>query len=164
VSVAVSRLPARFREATVQDFASICEIENSVYEFPWTEKVFTDCINAGYVCMVYENVHKLFGYGVMSFVDGECHVLNLGIEASYQGAGWGKSFMIKLLDLAQKRKCRVVFLEVRISNKRAFSLYHDLGFNEIAVRKNYYPASGGKRENALVLAKVMLGDKGKDKA
>ena len=158
MSVAVSRLPARFREATAQDFASICEIENSVYEFPWTEGIFRDCINAGYVCMVFENVHKLFGYGVMSFVDGECHILNLGIETSYQGVGWGKSLMIKLLELAQKRRCRVVFLEVRISNKRAFSLYHEMGFNEIAERKNYYPATGGKRENALVLAKVLHGD------
>ena len=66
--------------------------------------------------------------------------------------------MIKLLELAQQRRCRVVFLEVRISNKRAFSLYHEMGFNEIAERKNYYPATGGKRENALVLAKVLHGD------
>lgn len=114
-----------------------------------------DCMNAGYLCMVYENAHELFGYGVLSFVDGECHILNLGIEMSYQGLGWGRSLMTKLLELARKRKCRVVFLEVRISNKRAFSLYHELGFNEIAERKNYYPATGGKRENALVLAKVL---------
>ncbi len=159
MSVAVSELPARIREATGQDFAAICEIENAVYEFPWTEGIFRDCVNAGYLCMVYENAHELFGYGVMSFVDGECHILNVGIDVSYQGAGWGRSLMTRLLELAQKKRCRVVFLEVRISNKRAISLYHDLGFNEVAVRKNYYPATGEKRENALVLAKTLHGDR-----
>lgn len=155
MSVAISNLPARLREATDEDFEVICKIESSIYEFPWTIGIFHDCKKAGYICMVYENVRQIFGYGVMSFVDGECHILNLCIEASYQGSGWGKSLLIKLLELAQKRRCRVVFLEVRISNKRAFSLYHALGFNEVAVRKNYYPATGGKRENALVLAKAL---------
>jgi ribosomal-protein-alanine N-acetyltransferase len=59
------------------------------------------------------------------------------------------------MDLARKRKCRVAFLEVRVSNRRAFNLYHGMGFNEIAVRKRYYPARGGRREHALVLAKVL---------
>ena len=155
MSVALSKLPAQVRKARAQDVKTISEIEKSVYEFPWTERIFHDCMNAGYTCLVYENAYELFGYGIMSFADGECHVLNLCVEPSYQGVGWGKSLLNNLLEIARKRKSRVAFLEVRMSNQRAFSLYHQLGFNEIASRKNYYPATGGRRENALVLAKVL---------
>lgn len=155
MSIAVSRLPAKLRAATFLDVSAMHGIESSVYEFPWTEGIFSDCINAGYLCMVYENAHELFAYGVMSFVDGECHILNICVDSSYQGCGWGKNLLDRLLELARQRKSRIAFLEVRMSNKRAFNLYHNLGFNEIAVRKRYYPARGGRRENALVLAKVL---------
>ena len=155
MSVAVTGFPATLRAATVADVPAMHVIESAEYEFPWTEGIFTDCLNAGYRCMVYENAHGLFAYGIMSFVDGECHILNLCVETSYQGCGWGKKLLLELLEQAKKRSCRIAFLEVRVSNKRAFDLYHGLGFNEIAVRKRYYPAKGGRRENALVLARVL---------
>jgi [ribosomal protein S18]-alanine N-acetyltransferase len=44
-----------------------------------------------------------------------------------------------------------LLLEVRPSNSAAIQLYHSVGFNEIGVRKNYYPAPQG-REDALMLA------------
>lgn len=155
MSLAISKLPAQVRRARITDIAVICEIENSVYEFPWTAGIFRDCMNAGYTFLVYENNHELFGYGIMSFAEGECHILNLCIQPGYQGVGWGKGLLNNLLNTARKKKSRVVFLEVRASNKRAFALYHRLGFNEIATRKNYYPAAGEQREHALVLAKVL---------
>lgn len=155
MSVALKDFPAKVRIATVSDVQAMYGIENAEYEFPWTEGIFVDCINAGYMCMVYENAHELFAYGVMSFVDGECHILNLCVGSSYHGCGWGKNLLLQLLDQARKKNCRIAFLEVRVSNKRAFNLYHNLGFNEIAVRKRYYPARGGRRENAFVLARVL---------
>ncbi len=48
-----------------------------------------------------------------------------------------------------------MFLEVRPSNQVACNLYEDLGFNEVGIRENYYPAYVG-REDALVLAKELL--------
>jgi ribosomal-protein-alanine N-acetyltransferase len=40
---------------------------------------------------------------------------------------------------------------VRPSNTHAIALYERLGFNEIGLRKAYYPAENG-REDALMLA------------
>ena len=48
-----------------------------------------------------------------------------------------------------------MFLEVRASNQVAQSLYEQMGFNEVGVRHNYYPAFRG-REDAIVLAKEIL--------
>ena len=44
-----------------------------------------------------------------------------------------------------------MYLEVRTSNKTAIDLYHNRGFNELGIRKGYYPADKG-REDALILA------------
>lgn len=155
MSVAVSRLPARMRMASEGDIDAILKIERSVYDFPWTHGVFRDCMKAGHICVVQENGNEIFGYGIMSHAVGECHILNLCVDSIYQSSGYGRSLLKYLLEIAGHRSSRVVFLEVRISNTRAFKLYHELGFNEVATRKNYYPAAAGKREHALVLAKVL---------
>jgi ribosomal-protein-alanine N-acetyltransferase len=48
-----------------------------------------------------------------------------------------------------------VFLEVRPSNAAARRLYADNGFNEVGLRRNYYPASKG-REDALIMARSLV--------
>ncbi|MBD4685604.1 ribosomal-protein-alanine N-acetyltransferase, partial [Xanthomonas citri pv. citri] len=45
-----------------------------------------------------------------------------------------------------------LWLEVRESNLAAQKLYDSLGFNEVTIRKNYYPTPSGERENAIVMA------------
>lgn len=155
MSTAVSELYPRIRAMEAADLENVLYIERTVYEFPWTESIFEDCMKTGYVCQVFENEFEVFGYGIMSVAAGECHILNLCIGPHYQGLGLGGSLMDYLLGIAQRNKCRIAFLEVRISNRRAFELYHRLGFNEIGVRKAYYPAAGNRREDALVLAKLL---------
>jgi ribosomal-protein-alanine N-acetyltransferase len=43
-----------------------------------------------------------------------------------------------------------MFLEVRASNISAIALYENIGFNEMAVRRGYYPAHQG-REDAILM-------------
>ncbi len=62
-----------------------------------------------------------------------------------------------MLNRARDRGARTVYLEVRPSNRIAYRLYENLGFNEVGVRKDYYPAFVG-REDALVLAREILRD------
>ena len=51
-----------------------------------------------------------------------------------------------------KINCKLVFLECRPSNRSALKLYKSEGYNEIGIRKNYYPAPNGA-EDAIMLAK-----------
>jgi tRNA threonylcarbamoyladenosine biosynthesis protein TsaB len=44
---------------------------------------------------------------------------------------------------------------VRPSNTQALAFYRKHGFEQIAIRKDYYPAAGGKRENACVMRKTL---------
>jgi ribosomal-protein-alanine N-acetyltransferase len=139
---------------TEADLPQVMAIENVIYEFPWSEGIFLDCLRVGYFCMVCEGPEGVLGYGIMSVGAGECHLLNISIHPDYRRQGLGRNLVRRLLDTARRFNARIAFLEVRESNVAAQNLYGSLGFNEIATRPDYYPASKG-REDALILAKML---------
>ena len=59
--------------------------------------------------------------------------------------------MLEHLIEYSKGRAETVFLEVRPTNIHAIALYEDVGFNEIGIRKGYYPAENG-REDGIMLA------------
>ncbi|MBS1270772.1 MAG: Ribosomal-protein-alanine acetyltransferase [Gammaproteobacteria bacterium] len=133
---------------------TILAIEQAAYDFPWSANIFEECMKAGYVCRACFDDIEVVGYGVMSVGVGECHLMNLCIHPDRHGNGYGSMLVGDLLAIAKRANARIAFLEVRTSNRRAHSLYRHLGFNEVGIRKNYYPARRG-REDAYVLAKTM---------
>jgi [ribosomal protein S18]-alanine N-acetyltransferase len=142
----------KLRELNIADLPDIITIENKACRFPWTIGNFRDSLNCGgYFCFGLEVKEKLNGYAILTIAAGEAHVLNIVIDPDLQNQGLGNFLMRYLLYVAKRNGVNMVFLEVRESNKSAFHLYHKLGFNEIGIRKNYYPAEKG-REHAIVLA------------
>jgi [ribosomal protein S18]-alanine N-acetyltransferase len=139
-----------------EDLNEIMGVEVRAYPFPWTEGIFRDCMRVGYSCWVMNNAEQLVGYAVMSMAAGECHILNLCVRPECQGQGYGRLLLRALLDHARRNRVETLFLEVRPSNTPAVHLYLSEGFNEVGLRKRYYPADNG-REDALVLAKSLHG-------
>lgn len=137
-----------------QDVPAVMRIEESAYPFPWTAGIFRDCIRAGYSCFVLEKGAELLAYAVMSVAAREAHILNVCVSPVARGLGYGRALMIKMMSLARQLHADMMFLEVRLSNQAARVLYEKLGFNEIGIRNDYYPATRG-REDALLLAKQL---------
>lgn len=143
---------ARLRKMRRDDLTSVLKIEGKNYKYPWSENVFNDCFIAiSYSCWVCEDKEDdIIGYAVLSVAAGEAHIMNLSVDPLVQGKGIGGKMMDHLIGVARK-KAETLFLEVRPSNKSAMALYTRLGFNEVGVRKGYYPADNG-REDAVILA------------
>jgi len=134
------------------DVAAVLTVEQAAYEFPWTEGIFSDCMRIGYSCWALTTEHGLSGHAVMSLMaPGECHVLNVCVRPDLQGEGLGRHLMNHLIDTARGYGVTLMLLEVRPTNLAALELYRSLGFNEVGLRKDYYPARGG-REDGMVLA------------
>ena len=127
-------------------------IENNSYGYPWSEKIFNDCLNNNYFCRVLMLDDTLIGFLISSIIQDECHIMNLCIDIKHRGSGYGRLMLNKLHDEIKNHNCKVVFLECRPSNKSAMNLYKSEGYNEIGVRRNYYPAPNGY-EDAVMLAK-----------
>jgi ribosomal-protein-alanine N-acetyltransferase len=148
----------RLRPMREVDLNAVLEVERSSYEFPWTRAIFRDCLRVGYHCFVYETSAGLVGHGIVSIAAEECHLLNICVHPEYQRRGLGRALVNFLLMLARRKRARVALLEVRVSNGGAYRLYTQLGFDEIGMRKDYYPARHG-REDAIILARDLTLDR-----
>jgi len=133
------------------DLDIVVGIELASYPFPWTRGIFRDCLHVGYTCRVYEIDNEVVAYAVMSMGAGEAHILTLVVRENYRNCGLGNMFMQYLLNIAKKHRVEIMLLEVRPSNPDAIRLYLNLGFNELGVRPDYYPAENG-REDAIIMA------------
>ncbi len=141
----------RFRSMTEADLDAVKAIESRAYDYPWTEGIFRDCLRVGYCCWLCEENDSIAGYAVMSIGAGESHILNVCIRPESRRCGLGRTLLAHMLDIARARKADIAVLEVRPSNHAALKLYQDMGFNEVGMRKAYYPAAQGK-EDAVILA------------
>ena len=73
---------------------------------------------------------------------GEADVQTIAVVPDARSAGLGRRLMNELLQTAEERRARRIFLEVRADNERALKLYTSLGFEEIAIRPGYYQPEG----------------------
>ncbi len=145
----------QMRPMRQEDLKQVLAIEEAVYPFPWTLGILQDCLHVGYCCWVVELDETIIGYGVMSVVIDESHILNLCIHPDWQGRGLGRKLIQRLLKIARQHGAEKAFLEVRENNRVALALYDKLGFAEIGRRQNYYPALDGEREDAMVMSLEM---------
>ena len=132
------------------DIESVLLNERHSYTHPWNYGIFEDCI-ANNDCWVLEVEGLVIGHGIISLGAEEAHLLNVCVNPNFQGNGYGKLLVEHLINQARSRAANNMFLEVRLSNQVAYQLYEKLGFNEVGVRHDYYPAFNG-REDAIVLA------------
>ncbi len=138
------------------DLEQLMPIEVRAYPYPWTPGIFNDCLrHQHYHCLLHEQQDVIRAYGVISVAVQEMHLLNLTVSPDYQSQGLGKRLLYTLEMLGRELDAQECFLEVRPSNKAAIQLYLNQGFNEIGLRKDYYPATQG-REDAVVMAKSLL--------
>lgn len=148
---------------------SVLRVEQSAYAHPWTRGNFTDSLNAGYQAQVlWAAPHEVVGYFVALKGVDEVHLLNLTVAPAHQGQGWARQMLDGLALWARGQGVQWLWLEVRMSNLRAKSVYERYGFRKVGIRKAYYPAGGhggisesgasrtscsnGAREDALVMS------------
>ena len=140
------------RSMLTSDLSEVLDIELRSYGYPWSERIFIDCMSAGYYCRVVERNDVVRAYGIMSVGAGEAHMLNLCADPDYRRTGLARQLLVYLIRLARSQGADTMYLEVRPSNIAAINLYQSMGFNEIHIRPDYYPAPDG-REDALVLGR-----------
>ena len=141
------------RPMTEDDLDQVVSNEFSAYPFPWTRGIFTDCLKEDQECWVgcLGGSHgAVIGHLIITLGAGEAHLLNLCVRRQQQGFGYGRLLTLYALERARDGGADALFLEVRPSNLIAARLYESLGFTEVGVRRNYYPANGG-HEDARVL-------------
>jgi [ribosomal protein S18]-alanine N-acetyltransferase len=141
----------RARAMLASDADAVAAIEARAYSFPWTRGNFIDSLAAGYAAQLLHADDQLVGYFIaMPGVD-ELHLLNITVAPAEQGQGYGSLLLDQVQALARQLSLPRLLLEVRGSNERARGLYLRRGFQDVGLRRGYYPAAQG-REDALVMS------------
>ena len=142
------------RLASFSDLEQISIIEKETNEYPWSSNNFKSSLNAGNSSIVLENKKNILGYAFFSVIGTDSHLLNITISKNYQGRGYGKKILEKVLFQSKVLGATIVFLEVRVSNHKAIDFYKKFGFKRDAIRYNYY--DGNPKEDALLMSKQGL--------
>lgn len=130
----------------------VLQIEQRAYPHPWTRGNFMDALRSGYHARVLLAGEQVLGYYIaMQGVD-EVHLLNITVSPDHQRQGWGRVMLDALALWARSLGAQWLWLEVRVSNTRALAVYEAHGYRRVGLRKNYYPAGHGQREDAVVMS------------
>lgn len=138
---------------TVASLDAVLAIENEAYPFPWTRGNFLDSLAVGYTAQrLLDEQDRLLGYFIAMAGVEEMHLLNITVASVEQHRGHARFMLEDLVARCRQAGAQRLWLEVRTGNTRAQGLYERFGFRRVGLRKGYYPAPHGRREDAVVMS------------
>ncbi len=153
--------PLHFTQILSTDLNNLMPIENACHSHPWNEKTFATCIGGRYfgeklgekLSETLNESQKVVGFYVGEFVIDEATLMDICVEPSEQGKGFGKKLLNQFIQQAKAKGALKIWLEVRAKNINAQMLYMNAGFIEKSRRTGYYPsAKGFGYEDAIVMS------------
>lgn len=145
-----------FDKMKLSDLKTVYKLEKRNYPVPWSKGVVKDCIKSDYHSIILKSDDEIIAYAFLMTAYDEAHLLNMCVDKSQQGKGYGRKMLRYLENICRYNHCKTFLLEVRESNPIAQNLYKSFGFTQIGIRKNYYKCTKGK-ENAIVMRKQLMG-------
>ena len=141
------------RRATIEDAKEIFAIEMECFSVPWSlDSIETELVNEDKkLYYVIEDANGVVGYAGAWLVYDEGQITNIAIRPSARRQGFGAKLTSALIEECFKRGMHEIFLEVRISNLSALSLYRQLEFTVKGMRKNYYSEP---KEDAYIMSLI----------
>ena len=127
-------IKVEIKKGRSQDAAAILAVMEDVYDHsPWKlEQIEADIEKESISYFLAMDEGQVLGFVALQETLYEAEVLQIAVKRAFQGQGLAQQLLAQLPD--QKE----IFLEVRVSNLPAQSLYKKMHFQEIARRKNYY--------------------------
>ena len=122
-----------------RDMPEVLSIEQSSFEFPWSEEDFIRCLRQrNCIGMVAEFDEKVVGFMIYELHKDQLHVLNFSVRPDVRRRGIGNQMVKKLVGkLSQQRRNRIV-LEIRETNLAAQMFFKNLNFRAVSLLRDYY--------------------------
>ena len=115
-------------------------VEQSCFGNPWTKKMLECELNSPLSILENEERDgKIVGYALGRVVADEAELLKICVLSGWRKQGIAEKLLGSLLKKMRENGAAACFLEVRSKNAPALALYQKMGFEQIALRRNYYP-------------------------
>lgn len=140
------------RKWTTEDLAEIAKLEQECFTDPWNSRMLADSFLAdSFFGSLLEEGDGIVAYGGIHFAGDEAEIELVATAEMYRRCGRGSKILDDLLEEAEKREVKSVWLEVRVSNAAAQLMYLKKGFKGVYARSRYYPDG----EDAIVMKKEL---------
>jgi len=127
---------------------------------PWPAAEIAELLRLDSVCgLKLERAGTAFGFVLIQLAGEEGEILTIAVRPRHRRLGAGRRLVSAALALAAAGGARKVLLEVAEGNLAARALYAAVGFAVIGRRRGYYGRAKASREDALVLAFALSGDR-----
>jgi ribosomal-protein-alanine N-acetyltransferase len=150
------RHQVRLQQGTPEFAGDISALHGSLFEKAWdadgVRRLLEHPASVALVASA-ERPWRVIGFILAQLTADEAEILSLGVGATSQRAGVGKRLVQGLIDAAQRKGVRRIFLDVAAGNAAAIALYQTMGFAQMGRRKEYYSHPGGHREDALLMVR-----------
>ena len=131
------------------DIPALVALERLCFSVPWSAKQYETVIgNEPFHLFGIREGQEIVGYLTLFAAAWEMEILNIAVHPSWRRQGHGQRMLSHVLHLCRKMGIKRGYLEVRRSNIPAQSLYTAFGFEEVGVRRRYYPDN---REDAIIM-------------
>jgi len=144
------------------DLSAIMALEHLCFESPWTADTYRRELrsnSSGFYHVVRPatpndrmSLPPILAYGGCWVMGDECHLMTIAAHPDWRRRHLGEWLLLDLLAEARQRAAGLCMLEVRAGNRSAIGLYEKLGFEQVGLRRGYYPATGhSPREDAVLM-------------
>jgi len=132
-----------------RDFAQVLAIEQTCFEFPWTEDEFRQCLQQpNCLGMVAEYEDRIVGFVVYETPKNRIFITNIATDPEFQRHGIARQMIQKLVTKMIYQRRYKLAIEIRETNLPALLCFRALGFRTAMIRKNFYEYQS---EDAYVL-------------
>ena len=138
------------RQMRLEDIEYVSRLERRCYTLPWSSSAYVTEVgnsNAYYTVATLPD-STIVGYCGMWVIMDELHMTTIAVDPTVRGLKIGERLLLDLIQEGIRRGAERATLEVRERNAIAHNLYVKYGFEDVAVRKNYYSDNG---ENAIIM-------------
>ena len=136
-----------------EDILAVSNLEKECFEAEaWSYATLASAFeNSASYGLVAEDGGEIVGYGCITCAADTSDLENVVVIEGYRRSGIGRAIVEGLLSEAKLRGAEKTFLEVRVSNVAAMSMYLKCGFAGVYARTRYYQDG----EDCLVMSKVL---------
>ena len=132
-------MSVHYRHATEADLNQISAIEQRVMPSPWTYTSFKQAFDSLHsIILVAADDYRIYGFSVLYITAPEAELPDIVVDSDFRRQGIGRALLEYTVSEAVSRGVQTIYLEVRVSNQSARSMYDGIGFTQIGLRKYFY--------------------------
>ena len=145
--------------ASEQVLAQLAQIESKLFVHDaWSAAQINSLLAQSFNHIIYatdELNQRLVGYCFYSHIFEDAEILKIATCLDYQKQGIASQLLTAMVQMCQTTGAERVLLEVREDNHDALAFYQKHGFEQIAVRKNYYDNHDTTKTHALIMQRKL---------